>query len=60
MSYQVDVGHVVTAKDVNFIVIRVQETCFDTPPTLHCKRLLKKSKKPGKKMHILNDYEVLQ
>jgi hypothetical protein len=48
MSYQVDVGHVVTAKDVNFIVIRVQETCFDTPPHIALQTPFKKIKEAWK------------
>jgi preprotein translocase subunit Sss1 len=56
----VNIGQTVTANDVNFVVMRVQESCFDEPPTLHCKRILKKTKKPGKKMYVLDNYEVCQ
>lgn len=56
---EINIGQTVAAKGVNFIVIRVQESCFNEMPALHCKRLLKKTKKPGKRMVVLNEYSVI-
>jgi hypothetical protein len=54
----VDVGQIVTANGISYVVFRIQESCFNEPPTLHCKRLLKKSNRPGKRIKILTEYEI--